>query len=1336
MGLALRLTGTGLLWVVLTAATPADLRAECVGQVFPAPAPTAGTVERPPLGSLAEGLRWYLSLDGHLQAFSPSGIEHQARFIRSSRAYLPDLSCNEKHEPRFVPGRFGQGVIVESVGHNRFPSRIASLKSAPAGFLPIQGAILGRSPGLKGNGALEIRATAAGSGFQTEPVTVPLSQHQTFSFYVTGTEGQELELSAVIDGKQQPLGTVRRTLAAGWQRIWLDYRTTDQRDPPYEAQMRESPPLQFRVTAARPGRLLVDALMLEAHTGYSGRRSLSSWMDGDRTREGDILSMPAPDAQKGSMAFWFRPLGSVSWRVLVCCDDALRWDWSPDLRLDLHDNRRLELVLSGRVVASKTLRAPLAETEWRHVVLTWDGRQVRVYLDGTQMLYVGNAPPRAQMGRITLGGVATNGSPATRADAVFDEFAQWARPLSGDEARRLAQRQEPLGVAPASRITLADLEPICTFARDDMKRCWHLRLTNRSSSTIGDALVRYGTAGLFERRVSLVPIPAKSCCDFALPWSPALLQPGSYDFQVEVTGRGFDRRYSCPMTIAAARAPRDNVQVIQWAGIDEDLAGLGVTSGGVTGTADGFPEQEVELATRRGLYTQLRQILTGEASGESDRFVDVAGKPGEVDQRSPGPLADLASQAERLADRLARFPDVRQMILNTEHQWLSAHDARPATVLDVKRRFGLDLGRWMAARPANTGQVTLPLGRLSAKAGAYPLPPSGIVPANEPFYAYHRWWLSDGVGNEVFLNDFLARTVRARAPWVQCIAEPVLRRPAVRAFKEQDILEEWFYYSEPTTAIWTQEAAAAAARGSRAQVAGMPQFLFKPGMAAPYAGFPTPHLYREAVWHCIARPLAALTYWNLRAATQRPAEKIFKSQEEIDGLLGSRPDWKTAESRIQRRGEWSSLFLFIPELRDEVARIHRETVQPLGGLLPQWQNRPRRLAVYSSFAAQLFNEVRWPGLGDPLVRAVNELGVPYDVLYDEDFETAAHVLDGYQVVVLPQCAAVAEPAVATLRRFLARGGRVVADDHFGVALAGVTRFSFRGAAHEASEALAKTEQDLLRQYGRTDHPLYVEGMQQASREYAQAGGPTTRVLQTIRGGLTLDCTTPARHVHWNLLEAEGANYLVAVNDLRIPGRHYGHFGRVREDGVAQSAEFFVDSALGPVAYELPAGRPAALEPAAAGRKLRLDLPPAGGRVVIFLPAAIGRVLLDPLQAPPLRGTILRLSGRLLDGKGVAVPGIIPVEAVLTTPGGRRHDYTRYGAMVRGAWSMLVPIAYNEPSGRYTLELRELAGGRRAAITWILPALEVLGVPASNSIPVPHIPQLSLGAAGPGRDGGW
>ena len=93
----------------------------------------------------------------------------------------------------------------------------------------------------------------------------------------------------------------------------------------------------------------------------------------------------------------------------------------------------------------------LASGTWHHFAVTWHEAQVILYLDGKPFITgTDTASPRKAMGVTTIGGVATNGSPGTRADCVFDEFALWDhergwtqqfhfRALRNTNARRLGE---------------------------------------------------------------------------------------------------------------------------------------------------------------------------------------------------------------------------------------------------------------------------------------------------------------------------------------------------------------------------------------------------------------------------------------------------------------------------------------------------------------------------------------------------------------------------------------------------------------------------------------------------------------------------------------------------------------------------------------------------------------------------------------------------------------------------------------------------------------------------------------------------------------------------------
>jgi hypothetical protein len=196
--------------------------AELVGQIKPLGAPTRAQTPTAPLGELGRGLVTYLSFDGHLVSFDPLGREVQAGFERDSIAFLPDLTKVQKHVPRYQPGKFGNGLLMEygysPAGRNQFPPDLADAipQDSPQTFQPVGDTGFGQATGLNGRSALKVSARKAGSGFATRPVVTPTTNKAAFSFYVHGKPGTTLTLAARKQNADTPLATTPVTLADGW----------------------------------------------------------------------------------------------------------------------------------------------------------------------------------------------------------------------------------------------------------------------------------------------------------------------------------------------------------------------------------------------------------------------------------------------------------------------------------------------------------------------------------------------------------------------------------------------------------------------------------------------------------------------------------------------------------------------------------------------------------------------------------------------------------------------------------------------------------------------------------------------------------------------------------------------------------------------------------------------------------------------------------------------------------------------------------------------------------------------------------------------------------------
>lgn len=87
-------------------------------------------------------------------------------------------------------------------------------------------------------------------------------------------------------------------------------------------------------------------------------------------------------------------------------------------------------------VAGKTI---IRRWEWRHVILVRKGEEVRVYLDGNpvpEIITKADLPPSGDSSRLFVGGRTDN---ASNWEGRLDEVAVFTRPLSADEAKKLAR---------------------------------------------------------------------------------------------------------------------------------------------------------------------------------------------------------------------------------------------------------------------------------------------------------------------------------------------------------------------------------------------------------------------------------------------------------------------------------------------------------------------------------------------------------------------------------------------------------------------------------------------------------------------------------------------------------------------------------------------------------------------------------------------------------------------------------------------------------------------------------------------------------------------------------
>jgi hypothetical protein len=118
--------------------------------------------------------------------------------------------------------------------------------------------------------------------------------------------------------------------------------------------------------------------------------------------------------------------------------------------------------------------------------------------------------------------------------------------------------------------------------------------------------------------------------------------------------------------------------------------------------------------------------------------------------------------------------------------------------------------------------------------------------------------------------------------------------------------------------------------------------------------------------------------------------------------------------------------------------------------------------------------------------------------------------------------------------------------------------------------------------------------------------------------------------------------------------------------------------------------------------LHVDLPPCGGAIIALYPEALGA--LSAKVAPGAgRGKDAVVELRLNDTKGKPFRGAVPVHVEITLPGGSPSAFSRYCLMENGFLVLNIPIAINDPPGRYSVNVHELATGQQASAEVIIRA---------------------------------
>jgi hypothetical protein len=712
-----------------------------------------------------------------------------------------------------------------------------------------------------------------------------------------------------------------------------------------------------------------------------------------------------------------------------------------------------------------------------------------------------------------------------------------------------------------------------------------------------------------------------------------LLKAGDYVIRVGDSG---GRRGTFDLSIAPPRNPQ-RYPVYRWGIVSSNFDFW--TSRGFTGAHSVAIADPIDRSSP--LYASLRRALQESEKRNFDMGLAIrpvlskANAPAQVTSggrslgpypRHPAALEHAKQVAASVGANFSEFKAWRHSPLNTEVH-LPPTDFPLARQL-AQKELGLDISKLQRA-------ADLP---------AEHQPKNGLIEDNNPYYRYLRWWYHDGMG-DAEMNAQIAATLRRDRPDVLLWHDPYRFAPVHGSHKGLDAVATWTYAQPNMGRLYMASVLQSIARRERQKTMQIVTLHFYSRFVRPVRGgtddFLTagPDFARLATWLSFSQRPDILSFYG--AGAQAP------DREDLDREIASPESWEA------------------------VADVIRTLIEPYGPMVLAGQRPKPRVAVLMSAAATWFpNEpanIGYPAEQIlPYVSLLGMLGIPFDVLLDED--VTAGRLSAYDALIIPRADTLLRSVHSRVAAFAKQGKKVIADRTLRASIPGaeVTTYSFayqRRVQGTAAEMITSEEdqrrlevaaRDLGKRLAAIPRPAYADSMQ----------------------------------AFVNTLQIGSARAVFVVNDHRTYGPRFGQHRLHRERGLPQRVQVTVAVTGSPVIYDALTGRAVNATVRNGQATFAADLPPAEGKLYIVLPEKPGRVNIQaPAQMTPGVEAAIRVQVLGSSGKPMNLP--YPLRIDVLDPQGRINEFSRSVAAPAGAYTMPFIPAANEPTGDWTIRVTDL-----------------------------------------------
>lgn len=783
------------------------------------------------------------------------------------------------------------------------------------------------------------------------------------------------------------------------------------------------------------------------------------------------------------------------------------------------------------------------------------------------------------------------------------------------------------------------------FARNQEPAQARLVLVNLGMEDYSDMEIQVGFAGEDPRTIRLARLLPQGEAALQVPLD-ARLRPGKYELSAELGGERVEKEIEIVPALPTERMP-----VLMWGTMQPDAA----AEAGFTAAEQADPEDSLRVgleALRRASYW----------SGIVDRHPEVD-REGQRHARSapighhPEVQANMTHRTARTVEAWQDYPSWRWLNVNPERRGHSDVSFDEFSREAFREFAGVDIPDEIEGKTGFNWQ------------DLEDFPEDRILPDDDPRYVFLRWYWEGGDGWGPLMDAAQLALDQAGREDVLSFAAPALRIASVKdSWGGMRALLHWTYtHPDPTRLAWSTDALLTMARGSdpAKETISMTQLFTKRSYVVPrgrdvevvwdvddlpFEDFDpdgesftiTPDQVEIALWSKLAYPVDAIAYHGYDA--------IFDSD---------------------REGGYQFTHM---GTADRLTELLQEVVQPLGPAFLKTEDPAPRVGFLQSFASEMFagrGMYGWPFRSWPgdAYLALLHAGLQPEVLFEQSIE--AGELEEMEVLVLVHCDVLTQSVADRIRQFQADGGVVVGDEN----LAPGIQPDFVWTTHENTR--------------------------NAERRKARILEKAAEITEMLDRRFEWDFHSDNPEIVLRRRHSGDSMLLFAVNDTREAGDYIGQHGWVMEKGVPAETVIYVRGEEGTV-YDLRRGQPVERVSRTGGwMRIPYEFGAGQGTAFLITPKAIDQVELD-LPTTDGRGEELMFGIGVVDAEGAAVPGAIPLQVRLTDPEGIEADLSGYYATVDGSLDLKWVLAANDPSGEWTLHVRELASGKEAVGTLTIP----------------------------------